>query len=382
MKKRTYYKKNIRIESSLQAPLAGILLGIMITYIQQRLSLCLCCGMLLMCISTSYMLFWNKKNSSRNLFLFSAFYIIGCLALYTQVRTTDHMRSTLNQNTYDLLIEVTEKEHVHQERMNLSVRVLRIKKQQEKTWNNLHNIAIKIAINHTKKVELGDILLLSNVYIKAPVAKQTTTETTPSYVDYLRRENSVCSLYLTQCNMLLIHRPKTALKKYIASQRSQHLQQATRPLWPQAAYFYKTVFLGGKSLTQNIAHLFSYWGISHFLARSGVHAMIFIMICVWLLRLLPLSIHIKWLCTILLLIFYTMHSWTSASFLRVILVVAVSLIGRICQQQTSGNYLLCLITILSLCWNPIQILFLDYQLSYGLALIIHWWLTNSYKEST
>ena len=115
---------------------------------------------------------------------------------------------------------------------------------------------------------------------------------------------------------------------------------------------------------------FKQWGISHYLARSGLHVVIFVMIWQTLLALLPLPLRTKNLFLILLIICYALLSWSSVSFERALLMF---LLYRIACLLGYASHYIHVITLTTLRTYPQSIasLFFDFQLSFGLPLPLH-----------
>ena len=118
------------------------------------------------------------------------------------------------------------------------------------------------------------------------------------------------------------------------------------------------------------AHSFRQWGISHYLARSGLHLTIFTFIWLMLFRLFPFSFFFKQLFMLLLCSIYLVFSWSSISFLRAFYSFFLYTICNICKIPIHFLHILTLVTLYVAICNPIQIFFLDFQLSFALTFAL------------
>ena len=220
---------------------------------------------------------------------------------------------------------------------------------------------------------VADKLELSPVTIKT--AQTTTLSGNPAFADYLIKENILAVIFLNKKNNItLLERPKNSLSRWLWQKTEKLWHEVKMKLSPLASRYYSLLFLGNKSygdLTE-LRERFNLWGLAHYLARSGLHIIIFIMIWRYLLSFFPLHIFLKKIILILLCIIYHLLSWPSISFLRAYYVFLFLQTGTLLHQQTNFFHLLTLICLLILLFNPMQLFFLDFQLSFGLTFALAW----------
>ncbi|MFC1845655.1 ComEC/Rec2 family competence protein [Candidatus Dependentiae bacterium] len=108
------------------------------------------------------------------------------------------------------------------------------------------------------------------------------------------------------------------------------------------------------------------------MARSGLHLVIFMFLWGIIFSFIPLPFTYKQLALIGLGLFYCLLSWTSISFIRAISIFLLYKISPLLHKQGQLLHLLTIICLVTLIWNPAQLLFLDFQLSFGLTLALAW----------
>lgn len=246
------------------------------------------------------------------------------------------------------------------------------------TAHNRYNQCITMDIYHpvvldsmkvhlyTKKndgIDIGDTITIHDIYLKKPKK--------PSYQQYLRKEGILTSIFLEKINFTPIHRPHTSIKK-----RVYHYQQTILcALHKKCSYktfsLFSALFLGektyGKCYLKTVSNQFKEWGIVHFLARSGLHLVIFILLWELFLALIPILFIYKQCALLSITFIYFFLSWPSISFLRAFIIF---IIYKWCALNYKPVHFLhtliqtcCIVLIL----NPLQLFFLDFQLTFTLT---------------
>ena len=122
----------------------------------------------------------------------------------------------------------------------------------------------------------------------------------------------------------------------------------------------------------HLRKIFNEWGISHYLARSGLHMILFILIWTMVLQFLPVHISVKRVAIAALCIIYSILTWPSISFCRSFFVFLLCQVGMIVNFQVNFLHLLTTTCLLILLFNPIQLFFLDFQLTFSLSFALVW----------
>lgn len=218
---------------------------------------------------------------------------------------------------------------------------------------------------------VGDSVTASNITIKKP--RSVCLAGNPTYDDYLLKEQLLGSVFLTpeqHCNVT--GRPLISPSRWWWQLRKTVYFSLKKVLPSRTFAYFGLIFLGNKQHehTTQMRTMFGYWGLSHYLARSGLHIVLFIMIWMFLLRLLPIHIFFKKILLISICALYDLLSWSSIPFARAYYVFLFAQTGQLMGKQTSFLHLLTLVCCGILLFNPMQLFFLDFQLTFGLTFTL------------
>lgn len=194
---------------------------------------------------------------------------------------------------------------------------------------------------------------------------------------YLMKEGIYSVIFDTLEYKVIGHQRSIASHLYNTRKRIRNA--CYRKMSPNTFTLFTMLFLGNKSsdivMITSLREQFKLWGLSHYLARSGLHLVIFLMIMQLLLRLLPLSFLLKQLMLMSSVLVYAVLSWSSISFMRSLLMILLYHICNVLILPINALHILSLVTCLILIPSPMQLFFLDFQLSFALtcalALLIH-----------
>jgi competence protein ComEC len=218
-----------------------------------------------------------------------------------------------------------------------------------------------------------DIIADDHISIKGVVLKKPNKD---SYNFYLMKENIAATAFLINEKLELMHRPKQSFFRWLSVLKDTLLKECRKKLNKQTFSLFSSVFLGnrllGKKEMEDPKEQCKTWGISHYLARSGLHLVIFVFAWHMLLKLLPIPFLLKELIMLFLSILYFLLSWTSISFIRAFATFIFYKTCIITSSPINTFYLLTLVCFLVLLFNPMQLFFLDFQLSFGLTFALAW----------
>lgn len=164
----------------------------------------------------------------------------------------------------------------------------------------------------------------------------------------------------------------------------QKTQISLNEVYGTTSLLFQPLFLGVKEKNkQNIQrqHQSTYWGIAHHMARSGAHLAILFAFLTLVLHYSSRSYILKYFTCLIVLLGYASVTQLSVSFTRALLMFTLSLTCKMLNKPPSTLHILTLTTILTLLYNPMQLFFLDFQLSFGVTYIIVW-LFNVKKDQT
>lgn len=197
-----------------------------------------------------------------------------------------------------------------------------------------------------------------------------------SFNNYLAKEKIMATLFVDQFNCKLIERPKLSAARIIFYAKEKIFNTLRHKINYESFPLFSSIFLGNRSSVKkqmdSKKEPFKVWGTSHYLARSGLHLVIFVVIWHFILSLLPIAYLLKQLFLIMLILIYALFSWSSVSFERALLMV---LLYKWCLLNRSASHYIHLITVATLIvllFNPLQLFFLDFQLSFGITFALAW----------
>lgn len=243
-----------------------------------------------------------------------------------------------------------------------------------KTQNKKVNFTLSCYAKDKHNIKIGDLIELNNVEIK-PIKNDTNKTGKPTFYDYLLKENVLATIFFNKkTEIKILNSPLFSLNHWISQKREQVYKRLKQKFSTLTFSYFAPIFLGNKNI-KNIFELkskFNNWGLTHYLARSGLHIIIFILIWGFLLKYIPMPIIYKILFLILVCSIYHLFSWPSISYYRAIYLFFLYQIAKLLNQQTNFLHMFFLICVTILLFNPIQLFFLDFQLSFALTFSLAW----------
>lgn len=214
---------------------------------------------------------------------------------------------------------------------------------------------------------------LKNIFLKHP--------NSTSYQEYLIRENIWAIAHQKWLSYTTIKKPSLFMQQ-IDELCSLPLRATNHTLSQLTHSLYLSIFCGKKiksQTTTKMKELFQYWGISHHLARSGLHLVILISLLLFLLSFIPCSNFRKqWLVIIMLFIYYAM-TYSSVAFMRAFYMYIFYTLCKQLYIPSNPTHILLITTLLILSLNPHHLFFLDFQLSFSITLLILWFCNMTQK---
>jgi competence protein ComEC len=225
---------------------------------------------------------------------------------------------------------------------------------------------------HHPKVQVSDNIQINNATLN--------TKSKDSFSLFLIKEGIHATAFLPFNSISLIERPAFSLTRSIHQIRANLLENISKKCSNNTITLIASIFFGNrlsvKERYSELKELFCNWGIVHFLARSGLHMVIFILFLQLILQWIPIPFLIKQCMMICLSLLYTILSWQSISFARAFCSFLWYKVSHICGLQTDVIHIITMLSCLFLICNPMLIFFLDFQLSFGLTCILA--ITNHY----
>lgn len=231
------------------------------------------------------------------------------------------------------------------------------------------NHFIKLNVRKPIDVQIGDTLHYKKIFwpIQTNVSK-----------DYFQlRERLSAILYVTHTDYNILKKTNTFFSKilnFIYTTRMRIFQSLKIKINSASFSLFNTLFLGAPLEESHIATSvkddFNVWGISHYLARSGLHVAIFLMMWKSLLRFLPIGLIITNILLLLIGGILWALSWTTISFIRALLSYVITQTTIMSDIQPHPLHIANFTAFIVLIANPFHLFFLSFQLSFGLTALL------------
>ncbi len=197
-----------------------------------------------------------------------------------------------------------------------------------------------------------------------------------NFASYLQKEGIGGSIFCEELPYKKLERPAYSLRNWLFWQRELIQIKLFKKMSPKTFSLFSSLLMGNKnavaSKLDSYKNDFKSWGISHYLARSGLHLIIFVLIWNFLFNFLPLSFRFKHFLIFLLTLIYATFSWSSISFIRAIGAYFLYKIGTLLLYQTHPLHILSILCSALLIYNPLNLFALDFQLSFLLSFCLLW----------
>ena len=218
-----------------------------------------------------------------------------------------------------------------------------------------------------------DVLIGDIVRIYSPIY---AVQKDPSFRQKLLKNNYQASLFSYSPTLRILVRPEWSIRRYIHEKKNNLKKSINEKMTPTTGALFDMLFLGVQSVhipeTQVLQKNFLNWGISHYLARSGLHVALFIIIINFILSLCMIPYKSRYIFLGAILSAYTLLSWTSISFIRAFTTFMLCLYAILQNIPLHTFYIFCLTYFLITYSYPFQIFSLDFQLSFALTFCLIW----------
>lgn len=216
--------------------------------------------------------------------------------------------------------------------------------------------------------EYGQTLLTADMVIKTPQKQD--------FYRYLAKEGALGTVFTGQLSGVPITSKNYSWWGQLQTTRNNLFDRLKRKLSPTTFAFFSALFMGDKPrVKQSLERYkepFKQWGISHHLARSGLHLVLFIALWQLLISFLPIAFTGKILLIAALSSIYFLLTPTTVSFMRAFELFVCYKVLHLYNQQINPLHLICVVCCIMLFYNPLQLFFLDFQLSFYLTFCLAW----------
>jgi ComEC/Rec2-related protein len=205
-----------------------------------------------------------------------------------------------------------------------------------------------------------------------------------SYQKYLIRENIWAVAHQKWLSYTTLKKPSLFMQQ-IGELCSMPLCATNHALSQLTHSLYLSIFCGKKiksQTTTKMKELFQHWGISHHLARSGLHLIILIGLLLFLFSFIPCSARRKQWAVVVILCFYYSMTYPSVAFMRAFFMYIFYTLCKQLYVPNNPTHILLITTLLILATNPHHLFFLDFQLSFSITLLILWFCQVTQNSKT
>lgn len=326
--------------------------------------------LVLICISILTVTFFAHKNNQKLLLFITlsvCFFMAGALRYAHQKHHFQTCMDAISNKSCTLIARI---EDIEPSFRKAGTTVMTVTMHELKHYETIipqaHHLNLKISTQQsTSHLRPGDTISCSKIFIR--------NSTNEDYTRYLIKENIVGQVITSQ-PIKQISRPHYSLYRWLIEKRNELIRRAEQHLTPTTFTLFTSIFWGKKELDQrsinSVKDQFKIWGILHYLARSGLHVILFIIMWNWLFALLPFPFSLKQFLLVCIIIGYHLISWPSISFIRSIILFVLYKICLIHDLSINILHLLALTCTIVLLNNPFQLFFLDFQLSFGLTFAL------------
>lgn len=210
-------------------------------------------------------------------------------------------------------------------------------------------------------IKIYDQLELIDLKINSPQKTQS----------FYSSEGIIPKLFINKLQFFTLNRPNFSIMRNLKEARYNLAKNSSDRMSKITKTLFEYIFLGLKNpsnLSNELRYKFNYWGIAHYLARSGLHVVMIIFLWSFLLRFIPVGFILKQVILTTLSLIYSLLTWTSVSFERALVTFLFIQLCLIMKLPIRSSYLIILCALIFLIINPIQLFFLDFQLSFALAI--------------
>lgn len=229
------------------------------------------------------------------------------------------------------------------------------------------NLPIFLYTKKNPHLSCHDIITAKNITVRYPTEKD--------FWLYLVRQGVIGTAFVPELVFTKLASSSSFFTK-LETIQDQLFKNLRKKMPRQTFAFFSSLFIGDKNRVKSTIDQqkdpFKFWGLSHQLARSGLHLLLFIFIWTLLISYLPIPYWIKTSILVILSCCYWLLTPISISFLRAF---AVFMFYKLCNMLSlaiNPLHLLSIVCFFTLLFNPFHLFFLDFQLSFFLTFCLVW----------
>lgn len=191
---------------------------------------------------------------------------------------------------------------------------------------------------------------------------------------HLLKENIIATTFTWSFNPYIVSTSTFSAHSFLHKIRSNLLTSITHKCSYITAGLFTSLCLGNKKVLKRelkqIKLYFRSWGITHHLARSGLHLIIILFMWYILLSFIPLSYGSKTIIISCIAFLFSLLSFEGISFTRSLFIFFLTQFLCYKNYQIHKTYLLALAAFTFLLYNPFLVFALDFQLSFFITFLL------------
>lgn len=304
----------------------------------------------------------------KHIILYAFFALCGVLFYQKELRDYDNFYNTFGNKKITVTGTIIDSNETAVNHQKTTVLTLAIDTIATFSYSEKSNKTMLFYGKSNKTIVVGDTITIFDFCCKKPSNQH--------FQCYQIKEQVVATIFNDSLNYQIDYHPQWSLRHWVWSHKKRILDCLQDKLSSTNFSFFSSLFLGNrlhvKESLENVNDQFKSWGIFHFLARSGLHLVVFLMIWQMLFSVIPLPFGIKQFLLTLIAFLYCLFSWTSTPFTRSF---ALFILGKICLINKKSFHLIHYLTLVCfgfLLYSPLYIFFLDFQLSFALTFALAW----------
>ncbi len=312
--------------------------------------------------------FLQQHAFFKQLILCSFFIYAGACLHHKELRDYDNFYTLFENKKITITGTVIDKNEVISQYKKLDAITVAINTIATDQFAQTSNKTMIFYTKSNTSIFVGDTVAFYDILCKRPSSND--------FQRYQIKEQVVATIFDDAPKYNINHHPTWSLRNWIWKQKKRLLDSLKNKFSDTCFRFFTSLFLGNRACVKNSLEAtneqFKIWGISHFLARSGLHLALFLLIWHTIFCFIPIPLTSKQLIVTLLSCTYFILTWTSAPFTRSF---ALFMIGKLCLFTKTSFHLLHYVTLVCLCfllYCPLYLFFLDFQLSFILTFALAW----------
>lgn len=296
-------------------------------------------------------------------------FCLGILIFNKQESDFKNFALSVSNKNFTLIgsvLDICNVEHLNTKN-SITFKILKMRGAGSNDWI-IVNKKIQIYTSNNYDIKVDDTIQIPKINF--------TYAKNESFGKYLTKEELFASLFLYKFSYQLINRPNISIFRFAHNLKNTIFTRLKSKINPSAFPLFSSIFFGNKSDSKEKMEKhkenFKIWGLSHYLARSGLHLVIIASIWFMLISMIKINFQIKSFAITLFIFIYSALSWSSIPFIRSLIMFALFKICTIFEWQSNTLHLLNITCLIILFFNPIQLFFIDFQLSFALTYALIW----------